>query len=398
MDKPDSEDVLGLSDEDFSKLSAPAVVEEEAPTQEPTPTEEVVEPTVELTEAEKAAAEVDKEEEEEEESTSENDSDKEEEDDSKVLASAPPDASKNPPALEDPGKKKDDPAPVTKEQEEAAPDYKALYEEIMAPFKANGKMIDLKDPKELKQLAQMGANFTRKMQEMAPHRKMLAMIQNSNLDEDALSFLIDVRNKNPEAIKKLIKDSGIDPMDIDVSTEPAYKSGTHRVSDAEVNFISVLEDLKGTDEGKQTLVAVNSSWDDQSKQMLAENPSILTTIHEQRISGVYDKIQTEVERQRLLGNIPPSTSFLNAYKAVGDYLVANNAFSDETVTPTSDVRTPTPAAPVAKRVVAPKATVVNNDKASAASPSRATPQAAKAVINYLDMSDDDFLKQMHKRV
>lgn len=42
------------------------------------------------------------------------------------------------------------------------------------------------------QLMQMGANYTRKMQELQPHRKTLLMLENNGLlDEGKLSFLID---------------------------------------------------------------------------------------------------------------------------------------------------------------------------------------------------------------
>ena len=55
------------------------------------------------------------------------------------------------------------------------------YNKIMAPFKANGKMIELRSPEEAVSLMQMGANYTRKMQELQPHRKTLLMLQDNNL-------------------------------------------------------------------------------------------------------------------------------------------------------------------------------------------------------------------------
>lgn len=45
-----------------------------------------------------------------------------------------------------------------------AVDYKAGYEQIMALTKANGKTMQVKSVEEAIQLMQMGANYTRKMQ------------------------------------------------------------------------------------------------------------------------------------------------------------------------------------------------------------------------------------------
>lgn len=271
-------------------------------------------------------------------------------------------------------------------EKSATIDYKKFYEKIMTPFKANGKLITLKTPEEAIQLMQMGANYTRKMQAIAPYKKTLLMLENNNLlDENKLSFLIDLDKKNPEAIKKLIKDAGIDPMDIDTSTEPQYKEGSHKVSNEEAAFMTVLDDLKQSQDGMQTIKEINSNWDDASKNILWSSPDIMRTIHQQRENGVYQLIVDEMERQRTLGNISPETPFLVAYKQIGDALVANKQKA-----------VPQPVAVKAKAVKT--STVKNNEKAKAAAPNRTTPSAPKRFINPLAMSDEEFLKQMKDRL
>lgn len=271
-------------------------------------------------------------------------------------------------------------------EKSATIDYKKFYEKIMTPFKANGKLITLKTPEEAIQLMQMGANYTRKMQAIAPYKKTLLMLENNGLlDEDKLSFLIDLDKKNPEAIKKLIKDAGIDPMDIDTSTEPQYKEGSHKVSNEEAAFMTVLDDLKQSQDGMQTIKEINSNWDDASKNILWSSPDIMRTIHQQRENGVYQLIVDEMERQRTLGNISPETPFLVAYKQIGDALVANKQKA-----------VPQPVAVKVKTVKT--STVKNNEKAKAAAPNRTTPSAPKRFINPLAMSDEEFLKQMKDRL
>lgn len=376
---------LEMSDEDILKMNPPEVEEpkeephqeeeekqEESSTEEEDSQEEPKESkenndSESKTSKEESTEEVKEEPKKEEESNSSGSGSKEEEKSSK-------EAEKKEESKEQPSEKS------------ATIDYKKFYEKIMTPFKANGKLITLKTPEEAIQLMQMGANYTRKMQAIAPYKKTLLMLENNNLlDENKLSFLIDLDKKNPEAIKKLIKDAGIDPMDIDTSTEPQYKEGSHKVSNEEAAFMTVLDDLKQSQDGMQTIKEINSNWDDASKNILWSSPDIMRTIHQQRENGVYQLIVDEMERQRTLGNISPETPFLVAYKQIGDALVANKQKA-----------VPQPVAVKAKAVKT--STVKNNEKAKAAAPNRTTPSAPKRFINPLAMSDEEFLKQMKDRL
>lgn len=206
-------------------------------------------------------------------------------------------------------------------KEEQAPeiDYKGFYEAMMSPIKANGKDFQARTPEEAVRLMQMGANYTQKMQTIAPYRKKIQMLQNAGLLEDEkLNYLIDLSQGNKEAVKKLLKDSKLDPLDLDIDNESAYIPGNHTVSDQEVQLQSIVDDLKSTPQGVETLQLIKG-LDQASLNEIWKTPSMMTTLNEQRQNGVYDFIMKEVEHQRMLGNIPEGTSFLDAYKAVGDY-------------------------------------------------------------------------------
>ena len=291
------------------------------------------------------------------------------------------------------------PAPVE------AVNYEAKYKEALAPLKANGKTVEIQSLEELRQLASMGANFTRKMQDIAPHRKILAMLENNGLlDEAKLSFFIDLDKKNPEALKKLIKDSGVDPLDIDVSVEPAYQAGNHKVSDNEIAFRTVLEDLQSTPTGQETISLINSSWDQASKEELWKAPEVMATIQQQRENGIYDAISAEINRQAMLGKIPAGTPFIQAYLNVGNEMNARGAFTKVNVPNSTGVQnapmqtTALVNAPVATRVVAPKPQVTNSAAANAAASTRQTQKRVLPVVNLQNMSDDDFLKNWQNRL
>lgn len=357
-------------EEDNGVIPEPEVVEPQEPevveeTEETEPTEEEVEGAKDL--------------------TSDNVNDKVNE--TEVDSNGKP-ITKAAPTTEEPGQ-------VTTEegkQSEGLPtdfNYKAGYEQIMAPFKANGKMIAPKNAEEAISLMQMGANYTRKMQELQPYRKVMLMLENNGLmDEGKLSYLIDLDKKNPDAIRKLLKDSGTDPLDINMDEEVNYQAGNHRVSDAEAAFATELDDLKSTPEGQATLGAIHQTWDEASKNELFVNRGMLQVIHAQRENGMYDLISNEISRLNMLGQVPAGTRFIDAYKHVGDQLAKQGAFNHL-------IKQPEPVKPVVApvvRVAAVKPTVTNSAQATAASPSRAAPRKVEKFVNPLSMSDEDFAK------
>ena len=370
-------DFLEMSDEEFAQLAGPPETDTEA-TVDP----EEIEEELDTTEPEEEVADPDIED-------SENDEDLEEdtteESSTDVVGTDPSLGSDEQETTADKETKEED---TDNTETGGETNYKAFYEKVMAPFKANGKLIELKSPEEAIQLMQMGANFTRKMQDIAPHRKILLMLENNGLlDETKLSYLIDVDKKNPEAIKRLVKESGIDPLDIDTETEPAYTVGNHHaVSDQEANFRSVLDELVSTPTGQETARVING-WDQASKNKLWNEPAAMVAINQQRENGIYDLISTEIERQKALGNIPVDTPFIDAYTHVGNMLQQAGALG-----------TPQPQAPIATKVAAPKNRVDNSDKAKAAAPSKSTSKKAAPLVNPLAMSDEEFLKQMANRL
>ena len=266
-------------------------------------------------------------------------------------------------------------------------DYKAGYEQIMAPFKANGKTMQVKSVEEAIQLMQMGANYTRKMQELQPHRKTLLMLENNGLlDEGKLSFLIDLDKKNPEAIKKLLQDANINPLDVDMDQESTYQEGNHKVSDEEAQFRLVLDELNSNPVGRETLQTINSTWDQASKEVLWKQPEVMNTINAQRENGVYARITAEIDRRRTLGVIQVGVPFLEAYRVVGDELHKAGAFNDL-------FKPKAPAvAPVATRAAMPKPTGLD-PKAEAAAVHRGSPSKTTSPLEAMQKaSDDEFLK------
>lgn len=214
------------------------------------------------------------------------------------------------------------PAEEPQQQQQQPVDYEKFYNAMMGPIKANGKTLQVRTPDEAVRLMQMGANYTQKMQSLAPYRKKMQMLNNAGLfEEDKINFLIDLSQGKPEAVSQFLKDHKIDPLDLDMSEEaPKYVPGNHSVSDAEMNFQAVVDDLKSTPEGLETLKFAQT-WDQASLDAAWKSPDVLPVINEQRQNGVFKLITDEIEHQKAVGALPPNVPFLDAYQAVGNMLL-----------------------------------------------------------------------------
>jgi hypothetical protein len=268
-------------------------------------------------------------------------------------------------------------------------DYKAEYEKLLAPFKANGKEIKIENVDDAVQLMKMGANYNKKMTALKPNLKVLKLLENNGLlGEDKLSYLIDLDKKNPDAIKRLIKESGIDPLDIDTEDNAEYQPTTYKVDDRELELDEVLDKIQDSPTYSKTIGVVSKQWDGPSKKLVAEQPQLLEVINDHMASGVYDRISTEVEKQRMLGRLS-GMSDLEAYRSTGDELDAHGAFND-LFQGTAQKQPPKQKTVVKK----PKAEDPKRaDKKRAASSTRTAPNTSiDSDFNPLSLSDEEFEK------
>lgn len=275
-------------------------------------------------------------------------------------------------------------------------DYKAAYEKLTAPFKANGREVQVKSVEDALQLMQMGANYNKKMAGLKPNLKLMKLLENNGLlDEGKLNFLIDLEKRNPEAISKLVKDSGIDPLDISGETADKYKPTSYKVDERELQLDDVLGDLRDSPAYDRTMEVVTSEWDGASRQVIAETPQVLKVINDHMNNGIYDIIDAELQSEKMLGRLN-GLSDLQAYQKVGDAINARGGFNHLNK---QDEK------PVAKAVVT--APVKPNkptedelrEKRRAASPTKsgAAKVDSKQDFNPLAMSDEEFSKQVQAK-
>lgn len=284
---------------------------------------------------------------------------------------------------EQPEAKSEEPAPT----EEI--DYKAAYERITGSFKANGKEMKVDSIDDAVRLMQMGANYNRKMAALKPNLKLMKTLENAGITEEKLNHLIDLDKKDPVAIARLIKDAGLDPLDIDMKGVDSYKAANHSANETEMALDEVISEIKDSPHYNATLALVATKWDANSKQAVVDSPQLLKVINDHMASGVYDLISTEMEKERVFGRLS-GMSDLNAYKHVGDAIQARGGF-DHLFQPEQRQRTNPPVNTVPGKVAADEAR--KNKKRAAGSP-KAAPTADTTVqdFNPLAMSDEEFAK------
>lgn len=254
-------------------------------------------------------------------------------------------------------------------------DYKSIYEQVFKPFKANGKEITPKSVEDIISLMQMGANYTKKMQLMAPMKKVVQSLDNAKIDEQELNFLIDVSKGDKEAIKQLLIKHKIDPLEIDLDGDNTYSPKNNIASDEDVEFNDTLMDIHDSLPRIQEIL--NNTWDDNSKKAILKDPRLMRALHEEVQMGRFDEVQKRLEAEKTFGR----------YKGISDvdaYIDLVSKMEQERVKTKTQPETPTRT----------ESTKKIPDKSKAAPTKGKTSKSSSSLTakDLLSMSDDEFNK------
>jgi hypothetical protein len=164
----------------------------------------------------------------------------------------------------------------------------------------------------------MGLGYQKKMKELGDKAQIADLLESNGISsEDDLNFLLDLKNKNPEAIKKLILDSGIDPLDIDTDEDSTYVPNDYEGVKTNPELKQITDTLMESPEGQKTIDLFANNWDSKSHDLAVEHPGLLLDIETHKKSGAFNTIQTAVEYEKSLGNIPSNLSDVEAYMMIG---------------------------------------------------------------------------------
>ena len=292
----------------------------------------------------------------------------------------------NEPVEEVTGSDKGEPEPTNITETETLDFYNA----VTKPMKANGKEISISSADDVVRLMQMGLGYSKNMAALKPHTQIIKTLEkNELLDLDKLSFLIDLNEKNPEAISKLLKDGGIDPLELDADDTESYQPVDRSVSKEEIALNDVLEELQTSPNYNEVLDIAGTVWDEDSRIKISNEPSILRGLVGNAENGLFQQINDIVEQERLLNRLTAETD-LEAYTTVFDALVEQGMIQ-KSGTPPSNTGSNND-----RKAVAPqsKADSIKNKKNRASTPRGNVQSSSKGIAN-LDLStisDDDLDK------
>ena len=269
-------------------------------------------------------------------------------------------------------------------------DYESAYKKVSQPFKANGVDMQVKDPEDIIRLMQMGANYQKKMAQLKPNLKIIKMLENNELlDEAKLHNLIDLSKKDPKAIAKLVKESTVDPLDIDKDVSNDYQPTNYSVSDKEYELDAVLDEIKNTPTFSKTIQVLTKEWDSGSKKTITEYPEIISIINAHMGSGVFNKINEVLQRDKALGKLS-GINDVDAYKQIMDQMFERGILVDNAPVD-KDKKT-------SKSVSNPEDNADRNKKRKAVAPvKQTTPTKGSADTDFLGLSDEEFMKKYATR-
>ena len=285
------------------------------------------------------------------------------------------------PEVKEDSEVKEDTKESTKEDSKVPEEYAAIFK----PFKANGKEITPKTVEDVISLMQMGANYTKKMQLMAPMKRTMESLNKAEIKDEDLNFLIDIHKGDKEAIKKLLEKHKVDPLELDMENTN-YAPKDNMVSSSDVEYLSALEDIQSSLPKIKEIIG--NTWDSESKTALLKDPALLRGLHEEIEMGRFDLIQNQLEVERTFGRYK-GMSDVQAYVAIVTKMqeeqhLANAAPSTQvnnsTTTTTNTVQKPIP------------------DKSKAA-PVKGTSHNKGSTLTTQDVigtSDEEFLKLIEK--
>jgi len=272
-------------------------------------------------------------------------------------------------------------------------DYKSELAEVMAPFKAAKREITVKTAEDARRLMQMGVDYSRKMADMKPYQKVLKTLEKHDLlDMGEINFVIDlVKKKDPEALKKFLRDNEIDPMDLSMTDDTEYKPNDYSVGDREMMLDDVLTDISDTDTFDQTVDVISKQWDMASRKVLMDNPGIIKVLNDHMDSGVYGQIADRMLTEKTLGKLT-GLSDLEAYKAVGEAIESENGWINppKGSNPATDSNSQDSAQ--GQSAAAAKAEKKRKDQKRAASPTKGTAGAGKKSPDFGSMTDEEIEK------
>jgi len=210
--------------------------------------------------------------------------------------------SETPEEEEEPAPEEGEDNPEAKEDEVTEPKVEE-QEAKTYKYKANGQEFEFTEDEVLNQFGKVfgqSMNYTKKMQAIAPYRKMISALEEEKLTEDDMNLMIDALKGNKDAITSLVKRADVDVLDLDLEKESEYVPTSYGREESELKVQEVIDEIASDKEFPITQHVVADQWDDQSRDVFAQNPELIKELHVDVVNGTFDKVSPMAMKMKVL--------------------------------------------------------------------------------------------------
>lgn len=264
-----------------------------------------------------------------------------------------------------------------------------FHKALTAPLKAAGHEFSLDDPNQIRELVSKGLDYTRKMQQISHLRGIGEILREHDmLDPVKLAYAVDLANHKPEAIARLIKESGVDTFELGDDVADSYQATPANIEGKakEVSVREIVEQYKD-DENFNSVFNEARQWDNESQVTLVNNPEVLHLLAAHANNGVYKQVMAKVIQERAItGTTEP---ILQHYNRVGQAMFA--AENDGGIAQAPQKQAPAKS----ERVVIKRKSVDEATRRKALAPTASTKTKSKSLkitsaADIYNMSEDEF--------
>ena len=172
-------------------------------------------------------------------------------------------------------------------------------------FKANGQDFEFTPDEVVEQFETVfgqAMDYTKKMQQIAPYRKMISALETEGVTQDQLNMAIDALKGDKGAIETLLKAHDIDAYDLGKDEEGAspYTPTSYGKDETTMAIQEIADKISGDPEYKITVDVVDNQWDSKSRETFSSNPEMIQGLHNDIKSGVYDKVAPAAMKMKVL--------------------------------------------------------------------------------------------------
>lgn len=289
------------------------------------------------------------------------------------------------------------------ESEKSTTKGKADKESASLTFKAVGKEYTISDTEMREQFPKVFAqamDYTRKMQAIAPWRKSIDAIENAKLEHSDINLMIDVFKGDKGALVEVMKRTGVDGLDLDPETDK-YAPKEYGRDEKALDLEDVIESIRGDEEYRTTHDVLTKSWDEASWREFANDPNKIAQLHQDVKTGMYAILQKEADKLKVYDGAKGRD--FDYYMAAARQYYTKEAtnitrkMKQDLQEREKQLDSRTKIAEIEAKSSKREADKYAAGKRRAAAPTGRTTQKKKGVVDYMNVSDEDF-EDWYKRL